>query len=258
MTAPTRAVAGSLLPIAGTWAIDPGHSEVAFIGRHFMLTKVRGRFTAVGGAVAIAEELGASSVEVIIEMGSVDSGNKTRDDHLRSGDFFDVDAYPTAIYRSTVVSWAGTTGTVAGDLTIRGITRPVTLSVDYLGAVTDPWGAERAVFSAHATINREEWGLTWNMTLEAGGIVVSKEIPYRDRHRDHSRKTLKTEKAGPLAQPPPPSASSTGASVPPTPGSVRRFTEQQQDPQNQRRHHDHAHQPGRARSRYRDRCCHRR
>lgn len=172
----TRTVAGVELPTPGTWTIDPGHADVSFVGRHFMLTKVRGRFTGVAGAVTVSDDPNASSVEVTIDMASVSSGDATRDDHLRSADLFDVAAHPTAAYRSTSVEWDGSRGTVGGDLTIKGVTRPVTLTVEYVGHALDPWGNERAVFAAHATINREDWGLSWNMALEAGGILVSKEI----------------------------------------------------------------------------------
>jgi polyisoprenoid-binding protein YceI len=174
---PTRTVAGTPLPAPGTWIIDPGHAEVAFVGRHFMLTKVRGRFTGVDGAVTVAEDPADSSIEVTIDMASVSSGDAARDEHLRSPDLFDVAAHPTATFRSTDVRWSGgSTGTIVGDLTIKGVSRPVELAVEYLGHVTDPWGNERAVFSATTTIDREDWGLTWNMVLEAGGIVVSKDI----------------------------------------------------------------------------------
>jgi polyisoprenoid-binding protein YceI len=105
-------------------------------------------------------------------MASVDSGDQARDDHLRSADHFDVDNHPTASFRSTEVRWSGRRGTVRGGLTIK----PVTLEVDYLGHALDPWGSDRAVYSASATINREDWGLTWNMALEAGGILVSRVI----------------------------------------------------------------------------------
>jgi polyisoprenoid-binding protein YceI len=164
------------LPAPGTWAIDPGHAEVAFIGRHLLLTRIRGRFTGVRGAVTIAEDPAQSRVEVTIDMASVDSGDQTRDDHLRSADHFDVDHHPTATFRSTSVEWSGTRGTMQGELTITGVSRPVTLDVEYLGHVRDPWGNDRAVFSAAGQLNREAWGLTWNLLLETGGLVVSKDI----------------------------------------------------------------------------------
>lgn len=175
-TPATSTVPAAQLPAPGLWKIDPGHTEVAFIGRHFMLTKVRGRFTGVDGGVTVGEAPTDSSVEVTIDMASVNSGDNARDDHLRSDDFFDVANHPTASYRSSAVEWHGSSGRVFGDLTIKGIGRSVTLDVEYLGHARDPWGNERAIFSASATINREDWGLTWNMVLEAGGVVVSKQI----------------------------------------------------------------------------------
>ena len=176
MSTTTRTLSGVELPAPGSWAIDPGHAEVAFIGRHFMLTKIRGRFTGVQGAVTIAEDPDQSRVEVTIDMASVDSGDQTRDGHLRSADHFDVDHHPTATFRSTSVRWSGTHGTVHGQLTIRGATRPVTLDVEYLGHVRDPWGNDKAVFSAAGQLDREDWALTWNALLETGGLVVSKDI----------------------------------------------------------------------------------
>ncbi len=174
--AATRTVGGVDLPAVGTWKVDPGHAEVAFIGRHFMLTKVRGRFTGVDGAVRVAENPNDSAVSVIIDMASVSSGDGARDDHLRSADLFDVETYPTATFTSTEVSWDGGTGTLTGDLTIKGVTRSVTFNVDYLGYARDPWDNHRAVFSANGKINREDWGITWNMPLARGGLLVSKEI----------------------------------------------------------------------------------
>jgi polyisoprenoid-binding protein YceI len=177
MTTLTRDAAGTRLPAAGTWAIDPGHAEVAFIGRHFMLTKVRGRFTDVAGVVHFADDPAASTVEVTIGMASVNSGNDTRDDHLRSAELFDVGAWPTATYRSTRVVWTGgDEADVEGELTIRGIARPVPLKVRFVGAAVDPWGGQRAVFSATGRVNREDFGITWNMALETGGILVSREV----------------------------------------------------------------------------------
>ncbi|MGW1835407.1 YceI family protein [Streptomyces sp. BBFR2] len=175
-TTPTRTLGGVELPAAGVWKVDPGHAEVGFVGRHFMLTKVRGRFTKVDAAVEVGERPEDSKVTAVIDMASVDSGDQARDDHLRSKDFFDVDNHPKATFSSTSVTWNGTSGTLTGELTIKGVTRPVTLAVDYLGYARDPWDNDRTVFSAHGKVNREDWGLTWNMALETGGILVSKEI----------------------------------------------------------------------------------
>ncbi|PWN01314.1 polyisoprenoid-binding protein [Nocardioides silvaticus] len=175
-TAPTRTVDGALLPAAGAWEIDPGHTDLAFTGRHFMVTKVRGRFTGVTGVVEIAEDLRDSRVDVTIDMASVESGNETRDEHLRSAELFDVAIYPTATFRSAEVEWRGTRGTVHGDLTIHGVTKRVPLEVEFEGYVRDPWGGDRAIFSARTKVNREDFGVTWNVALEAGGVLVSKEI----------------------------------------------------------------------------------
>lgn len=172
----TRTIHGTELPAAGRWRIDPGHAEVSFVGRHFGLTRVRGRFGGVEGHVDIAGDPAESRVDVTIDMSSVDSGNADRDAHLVSADLFNVETHPTATFVSTSVALAGATARVVGDLTIAGTSRPVELAVEHLGTVDDPWGAQRAVFSARATINREDFGLTWNMVLEAGGLVVSKTI----------------------------------------------------------------------------------
>ena len=161
---------------AGVWTVDPGHADVGFVGRHFGLTKVRGRFTGIEGTIVVADDVTSSSVEVVIDMASVSSGDHSRDDHLRSADFFDVASHPTGVFRSTGITVDGTRGSVVGELTLRNVTRPVSLDVEFLGTVRDPWGGDRAVFSASATIDREEWGLTWNMLLEAGGLLVSKAI----------------------------------------------------------------------------------
>jgi polyisoprenoid-binding protein YceI len=175
-TDPTRTVNGSVLPSAGVWAIDPGHTDLAFVGRHFMITKVRGRFTGVSGAIMIAPDLRDSSVEVVIDMASVESGNSVRDEHIRSAELFDVAQFPEAAFRSTSVDWDGTRGVVHGDLTIHGVTRQVPLQVSFEGYARDPWGADRGVFSARTKVNREDFGINWNVALEAGGLLVSKEI----------------------------------------------------------------------------------
>ncbi len=176
--ATTRTITGVELPAAGVWTVDPSHAEVGFVGRHFGLTKVRGRFTGVEGTVTIADDPAESSIDVTIDMATVSSGDDARDDHLRSADFFDVAHHPTATFRSSGLGLGvdGTTASLTGQLTIKNVTRPVTLDVDYLGQATDPWGNERSVFSATGRINREDWGLTWNMVLDSGGLIVSKEI----------------------------------------------------------------------------------
>jgi len=174
--AATRLVGGAELPAPGRWQIDPGHAEVAFIGRHFMLTKVRGRFAGVTGAIQVAEVPDESTVEVTIDMASVDSGSQARDEHLRSADLFYVERQPTATFSGRAAGWQGIRGRLEGDLTIHGVTRPVTLVAPYIGHVADPWGGQRAIFTASGTVNREDWGLTWNMPLDGGGLVVSREI----------------------------------------------------------------------------------
>jgi polyisoprenoid-binding protein YceI len=175
-TSASRTIAGATVPAVGTWDIDPGHTDVAFIGRHFMVTKVRGRFTGVTGAVTIAENMNDSKVDVTIDMASVESGSDARDEHIRSAELFDVATYPTATFSCTHVDWRGDRGTVTGDLTIHGVTRQAPLAVSFEGYVRDPWGGDRAIFSARTKVNREDFGVTWNVALEAGGVLVSKEV----------------------------------------------------------------------------------
>ncbi len=176
MSTATRTVAGVELPAPGTWVLDPVHAEVGFVGRHFMLTKVRGRFTGVDATVTIGRRPEDTTIEATIDMASVASGHEDRDDHLRSPDFFDVARWPSAHFRSTGIIWHGRTGVLSGDLTIKDVTRPLSLDVTYVGHARDPWGNDRVVFEATGRIDREDWGLTWNMVLEAGGVIVSKEI----------------------------------------------------------------------------------
>jgi len=151
------------VPVAGRWRIDPGHTEVGFVGRHLVFTRVRGRFRGVEGFVDVAADPEASTVQVSIDMASVDSGDSARDEHLRSAELFDVEQFPVAIFRGKAVQWSGHNGKLE-------------LDVAYLGAVIDPWGGERAAFSARATVNREDWGISWNMPLAGGGLLVGKEI----------------------------------------------------------------------------------
>ena len=165
------------IPVAGVYAIDPGHTSVEFVGRHLMITKVRGRVPEVSGTITIDEEPERSHVEVEIQAGSLDTGNPDRDRQLRGPDFFNADVYPKITFRSTRVEAAAAGAwTVAGDLTVRDATRPITLQVDFEGAGVSPIGDERIALSAAAEVDREDWGLTWNMALESGGVLVGKKV----------------------------------------------------------------------------------
>ncbi len=160
------------------------HSTVGFFVKHLMVAKTRGRFGQFHGTVVIADDPLQSSVEVEIDMASVDTRDEGRDDHLRSPDFFDVEQYPTMTYRSTAVTAAGNgKWAVDGDLTAHGVTQPVRLLVDFEGGVTDPWGNARAGFSATAELDREAFGITFNQVLEGGGVMVGQEGHDRDRGR---------------------------------------------------------------------------
>jgi polyisoprenoid-binding protein YceI len=164
-----------LVPIAGLYNIDGAHTSVEFVGRHLMITKVRGRFGDVRGHITIAEEPEDSHVEVEIGAASLSSGNDDRDGHLKSADFFDVERYPTISFRSTAIrARRDNTWEVDGNLTVRDVTQPVTLQVDFDGADLSPFGDERIGFSAATDVNREDFGLTWNMALESGGLLVGK------------------------------------------------------------------------------------
>lgn len=168
---------GRTVPEAGTYDLDLSHSTVEFVVRHLMISKVRGRFGSYRGTVVIGDRPEDSSVEVSIDAASISTNDEQRDGHLRSGDFFDVDQYPTVGFKSTAVEPAkGDHWNVTGDLTIRDVTKPVVLDVEFEGAQTDPWGNGRIGFSASTEIDREDWGLSWNQALETGGVLVGKKI----------------------------------------------------------------------------------
>jgi polyisoprenoid-binding protein YceI len=161
----------------GVWEVDPSHSTVQFVSRHLMVAKVRGGFDDFSGSIEVAEKLEDSSVRASIVAASIDTGDTKRDEHLRSPDFLDVDNFPAIEFRSTEVrSVNGDRWQLGGELSIRGITRPVTLDVDFNGTIVDPWGKQRLVFSAVTTVNREDFGLTWNQALESGGVLVGKDV----------------------------------------------------------------------------------
>jgi polyisoprenoid-binding protein YceI len=164
-----------------TWKIDPAHTTVEFAVKHMMFTTVRGRFKAVSGVITADEQNpNQSRVEVEMDAASIDTGVADRDAHLRSADFLDVDHHPKILFRSTRVEGAhGTVGdhfTMTGDLTIRGKAIEVTLDAVFEGTGTDPWGNQKAGFSATGQIDRREWGLTWNQALETGGILVGNTV----------------------------------------------------------------------------------
>lgn len=158
----------------GVWVFDKAHTTIGFVARHLMVTKVRGRFAGFDGSIEIAHELTDSKVEVFIQADSVTTGSPERDAHLKSPDFFDVESYPTLTFISNGVVRKGEGWVLSGDLTIKDITRPVELNVVYDGAPISPFGDTRVAFSAWTDLDREKWGLTWNVPLEAGGFLVSK------------------------------------------------------------------------------------
>lgn len=172
----TRTLDGHELPVAGRYTIDPSHTEVVAIARHLMFTKVRALFPEVSGHVVIAEEPTQSSAEIEIAVASVESRDSARDEHLRSADFFDAENHPTITFAATGVRRDRGDWKLDGDLTVRGTTRSMTLDVEYLGAVTDPWGGQRIAFTASTELDREDFGLTWNVALETGGVLVGKKV----------------------------------------------------------------------------------
>ncbi len=171
-----RTVDDRRVPLAGEYVIDPKHTSVEFIGRHLMISNVRGRFHEVSGTITVDEVPDRSHVEVDLKAASLDTGLRERDRHLRSPDFFDAERHPTIRFRSTKVEpapsgvWA-----VTGDLTILDVTRPVILQVTFEGANAWATDGERIAFTATAEVTREDWGLTWNHVLEAGGVLVGKK-----------------------------------------------------------------------------------
>jgi|SRR5688500_8985014 len=172
----TRTVDGVQLPAAGRWDIDRSHSSVEFSVRHLMVSKVRGRFGELSGTVAIGDVPEESSVAVVIEAAGIDTRDSGRDEHLRSADFLDVAGHPTLEFRSRAVRGRGERWEVEGDLTIRGVTRPVTLDVVLDGVALSPWGKQVAGFTASTEIDREDFGLTWNQALETGGVLVGRKV----------------------------------------------------------------------------------
>lgn len=166
----------ALTELSGTYALDASHSEIGFATRHAMVTKVRGSFKDFSGTATTGANLADASINVSINVESVDTRSADRDAHLRSADFFDVDNYPTITFISTAIEADGETLSVTGDLTIKDVTRPVTVDFEYNGQATDPYGNERVGLEGSVQVLRSDFGLTWNAALETGGVLVSDKV----------------------------------------------------------------------------------
>ncbi len=177
MAAVSRAVRQLDRPAAGEWEINPVHSHIGFVARHVAVTKVRGTFSELSGHIHIDDVPERSSVDVTIQAGSITTDSAQRDAHLRSLDFLDVERYAVLTFRSTAVEVMGNGRVrVTGALTIKDVTRPVTLDVTYEGSQVDPLGGIRAGFSAVTEIDREDFGITWNRLAEAGSLLVGRKV----------------------------------------------------------------------------------
>ena len=172
-----RTLDGVQLPAPGTWEIDPVHSQVSFVVRHMVVAKVRGKFAKFSGTIEVAENHQDSKVEATIDAASIDTGEPNRDAHIRSADFLDVENYPVITFTALgPIHKAGTEFTLSGDLTIRGVTKPVTLEAEYQGVVVHPQMGTRMGLSATGEINKDDFGVVYNAALETGGFVLGKTI----------------------------------------------------------------------------------
>lgn len=155
----------------GVWTVDPSHSTVGFVARH-LVAKVRGKFTEFTADVKVGDELEDSTLTATVQLGSIETGSADRDDHLKSGDFFDIENTPEMTFTSTKI----TPDTLEGDLTIKGVTKPVTFDLEFEGVSADPWGGTRAGFDASTEISRKDFGLTWNVAVEGGNLLVGDKV----------------------------------------------------------------------------------
>jgi polyisoprenoid-binding protein YceI len=173
----TRKYEGQEVPVAATYKIDTAHSTIGFVARHLVVSKVRGEFRTYSGSIEVAEDPTQSKVSVEIDMDSISTREEGRDNHLKSADFFEVEKHPKMTFESTAVRLlGGDKWAIDGNLSIKGITKPVTLDAEFNGASPDPWGGARIGFSASTEIDRDEFGVNFNATLDTGGVVVSKNI----------------------------------------------------------------------------------
>lgn len=166
----------TLQSLTGTYVIDNSHSQIGFVARHAMVTKVRGTFEEYEGKATVDGDLSTAQVEVSIKSASINTRNADRDNHLRTGDFLEAEAYPTITFRSTGAQVDGDVLNLTGDLTIKDTTRPVTIPFEFGGAAQDPFGNERVGFEGSTVINRSDYGITFNAPLETGGVLVSEKI----------------------------------------------------------------------------------
>ena len=172
------AATGTRIPgyVAGTWDIDPVHSDVSFTVRHMMVSKVRGRLGTFSGEIVTAPQFTDSAVTATVDATSVDTGNAQRDGHLRTADFFAAETHPTWSFRSTAIRADGDDHALDGELTIKGVTRPVSFALEVNGFGPDPFGGVRAGFSATTTVNRNDFGVDIAMPLDGGGVVVGEKV----------------------------------------------------------------------------------
>jgi polyisoprenoid-binding protein YceI len=171
-------IAQAITALTGDYVVDPAHSRIGFVARHAMVTKVRGSFTEFEGTVFLDEQDPAqSSARIVIKVRSIDTGNADRDNHLRSNEFFAMDEFPEITFTSNAAEQVGDEDfKLTGDLTVKGVTKPVTIDFVYQGTAKDPYGNVRAGFEGKTTINRRDFGVTTNLALETGGVLVSDKI----------------------------------------------------------------------------------
>ncbi|MFR9788865.1 YceI family protein [Streptomyces sp. MB22_4] len=178
---PAQAAGPDLTALSGDYTIDPAHTTIEFVARHAMVTNVRGGFQDFTGSLHLdGQDPTRSTATLDIKMESIDTGNADRDGHLKSADFFKIDEFPVMTFRSTKAeSLGGEDYRITGDLSLLGVTRPITIDLEFNGLAKDPFGNERAGFEGKAELLRSEWGLTWNAALETGGVLVSDKIKLR-------------------------------------------------------------------------------
>jgi polyisoprenoid-binding protein YceI len=173
----TQTLPASIDELTGTYTLDPTHTRIGFVARHAMVTKVRGGFNEFEGQVVVDGDLGRASATLTIQANSIDTRNAQRDEHLRSNDFLSLEEHPQVTFVSTGVEKTGPTSLdLTGDLTIKGVTRSVTVPFEFEGAATDPFGNLRVGFEGSVVINRKDYGISWNAALETGGVLVSDKV----------------------------------------------------------------------------------